>query len=60
MIELTSQARRAYEVMIANVEVTLEEQQGEEETPQNMETPSESPATEEPEYSRFRYLSALR
>ncbi|KAL6465447.1 hypothetical protein MHYP_G00255800 [Metynnis hypsauchen] len=51
MIELTSQARKAYEVMIANLEVTSQEEQGEEnETSQNTESPAELLAAEEPEY----------
>ncbi|XP_036455116.1 selenocysteine insertion sequence-binding protein 2-like isoform X2 [Colossoma macropomum] len=51
MIELTSQARKAYEVMIANLEVTSQEEQGEEnDTAQNTEPPAELPAVEEPVY----------
>ncbi|XP_072521015.1 selenocysteine insertion sequence-binding protein 2 isoform X2 [Salminus brasiliensis] len=51
MIELTSQARKAYEVMIANLEVTSQEQQGEEN--ENTESMSEPLATEEPEYIKI-------
>ncbi|XP_060739274.1 selenocysteine insertion sequence-binding protein 2-like isoform X1 [Tachysurus vachellii] len=54
MIELTSQARKAYEVMIGNVEVSLQEQPGEEdETPQHMEPPLDTPEAEEPEYIKI-------
>ncbi|XP_017546532.1 selenocysteine insertion sequence-binding protein 2 isoform X2 [Pygocentrus nattereri] len=54
MIELTSQARKAYEVMIANLEVTSQEEQGEEnERAQNTEPPAELLAAEEPEYIKI-------
>lgn len=54
MIELTSQARKAYEVMIANLEVSSQEQSGEEnETQQHMEPPLATPEAEEPEYSKI-------
>ncbi|XP_066510152.1 selenocysteine insertion sequence-binding protein 2-like isoform X1 [Hoplias malabaricus] len=50
MIELTSQARKEYELMMTNLEMSPDEQQEEEtETPQN----TEPPATEEPEYIRI-------
>ncbi|KAK3514674.1 hypothetical protein QTP70_021583 [Hemibagrus guttatus] len=51
MIELTSQARKAYEVMIANLEVNSQEQLGDEnEAQQHMEPPLDTPEAEEPEY----------
>ncbi|KAF7687367.1 selenocysteine insertion sequence-binding protein 2-like [Silurus meridionalis] len=51
MIELTSQARKAYEVMIANIEVSSQGQLEEEtETQQHVEPPVDSPEAEEPEY----------
>lgn len=54
MIELTSQARKAYEVMIASLEVSSQEQSGEEnETQQHMEPPVATPEAEEPEYSKL-------
>lgn len=58
MIELTSQARKAYEVMIANLEVNcLGEELGEEgednEAQQHMEPPLDTPEAEEPEYSKM-------
>lgn len=55
MIELTSQARKAYEVMIANLEETCQEQQEEEnDLLQNTtESISEPPAAEEPEYIKI-------
>ncbi|XP_058231369.1 selenocysteine insertion sequence-binding protein 2-like isoform X2 [Hemibagrus wyckioides] len=52
MIELTSQARKAYEVMITNLEVNCQEQLGEEnEAQQHMEPPLDTPEAEEPEYT---------
>lgn len=57
MIELTAQARKAYEVMITSLEGSSQEQPGEEnETQQHMEPPLEPPEAEEPEYSKM-YLS---
>ncbi|KAI4901704.1 hypothetical protein NFI96_029239 [Prochilodus magdalenae] len=54
MIELTSQARTAYEVMIANLEVTSQEQEEEEnDTALNTEPLAEPPAAEEPEYIKI-------
>lgn len=54
MIELTSQARKAYEVMIENLEVSSQEQLGEEnETPLHMEPALDTPEAEEPEYSKI-------
>ncbi|XP_026787274.3 selenocysteine insertion sequence-binding protein 2 isoform X1 [Pangasianodon hypophthalmus] len=51
MIELTSQARKDYEMMITNLEVSSQEQPGEEsETQQHMEPPLDTLETEEPEY----------
>lgn len=44
MIELSAEARKAYEVMIANVETSSQEQL-------EVETPEEPSGTEEPEYS---------
>ncbi len=47
MIELSAEARKAYEVMIANLETVSQEEQEEQEV-----EPSEEPSgTEEPEYS---------
>lgn len=56
MIELTSQARKAYEVMIANLEVSSQEQPEEEnETQPCVELPVDPVETEEPEYSKIKY-----
>lgn len=46
MIELSAEARKAYEVMIANLETSSEEQEELE-----VETSEEPSGTEEPEYS---------
>lgn len=54
MIELTSQARKAYEVMIADHEESSQEQPGEEnKTQQHVEQPLDTPEAEEPEYSKI-------
>lgn len=48
MIELSAEARKAYEVMIANLEATSQEEQEEQQEVESSEEPS---GTEEPEYS---------
>lgn len=48
MIELSAEARKAYEVMIANPETESQEQK---EELQEVEPPGEPSGTEEPEYS---------
>lgn len=54
MIELTSQARKAYEVMIANLEVSSQEQPEEEDEVQQDEAPPlDTQEGEEPEYSKI-------
>ncbi|KAG9261827.1 selenocysteine insertion sequence-binding protein 2 [Astyanax mexicanus] len=58
MIELTSQARKAYEVMISSLEVPSEEQQEEENDAlqnaiESTESIPEPPAAEEPEYIKI-------
>lgn len=51
MIELTSQARKAYEMMVSNLEESVQKEPGEEnETQQLMEPPLDTPEAEEPEY----------
>lgn len=52
MIELSAEARKAYEVMIANVETSSQEQLEEQ---LEVETPEEPSGTEEPEYSMCFY-----
>lgn len=54
MIELTSQARKAYEMMVSNLEESVQKEPGEEnETQQLMEPPLDTPEAEEPEYSKI-------
>lgn len=48
MIELSAEARKAYEVMIANLEAVSQEEQEEQE---EVEPSGEPSGTEEPEYS---------
>lgn len=55
MIELSSEARRAYEVMIENLELTSQEEQENQADQLSTGTLSSPPAcseTEEPEYSK--------
>lgn len=56
MIELSSEARRAYEVMIENLELTSQEEQENQADQLSTGTLSSPPAcseTEEPEYSKW-------
>ncbi len=48
MIELSAEARKAYEVMIADLEAVSQEEQEEQ---QEVEPSGEPSGTEEPEYS---------
>lgn len=51
MIELSAEARKAYEVMIANLEAVSQEEQEEQEEQREVEPSGEPSGTEEPEYS---------
>lgn len=52
MIELSAEARKAYEVMIANLEAESQEQQEDlQEELQEVEPSGKPSGTEEPEYS---------
>ncbi|KAG7481596.1 hypothetical protein MATL_G00068390 [Megalops atlanticus] len=53
MIELSSQARKAYEVMIANVEKSLQDQQESHADEQNSHSTVDSTESEEPEYIKI-------
>lgn len=54
MIELSSEARTAYEVMLSNLEQTnAEEELQTGILAEKMETSSEDPQPEEPEYSKY-------
>ncbi|KAI2664383.1 Selenocysteine insertion sequence-binding protein 2 [Labeo rohita] len=53
MIELSAEARKAYEVMIANLEATSQEEQEEQEEQQEVESSEEPSGTEEPEYIKI-------
>ncbi|XP_042580651.1 selenocysteine insertion sequence-binding protein 2-like isoform X2 [Cyprinus carpio] len=53
MIELSAEARKAYEVMIANLEAVSQEEQEEQEEQQEVEPSGEPSGTEEPEYMKI-------
>ncbi|XP_036382520.1 selenocysteine insertion sequence-binding protein 2-like isoform X2 [Megalops cyprinoides] len=53
MIELSSQARKAYEMMIANVEKSLQDQQENHADEQNSHSTVDSTESEEPEYIKI-------
>ncbi|XP_058632493.1 selenocysteine insertion sequence-binding protein 2-like isoform X2 [Onychostoma macrolepis] len=53
MIELSAEARKAYEVMIANLETVSHEEQDEQEEQQEVEPSGEPSGTEEPEYMKI-------
>ncbi|XP_026858723.2 selenocysteine insertion sequence-binding protein 2 isoform X1 [Electrophorus electricus] len=53
MIQLTSQARKDYETLIANLEDNSQDQGEEAEKQQNIEPPSDPSEEEEPEYNKI-------